>query len=116
VGHRLSEEERQRIMLSCNQLEYAPPWQIVPALADQKLFYSCGEDFVYGSESSFYRVLHQAVRIAAMILKSYESRGWAMTPARAPSSPRSGPRCAVQCHEANWTCITASASLGKESV
>ena len=39
VGHRLSEEERQRILLTCNQPEYAalPPGQIVPALADQKL-------------------------------------------------------------------------------
>ncbi len=54
VGHRLSEEERQRILLTCNQPEYAslPPGQIVPALADQGLY--------IGSESSFYRVLHQA--------------------------------------------------------
>ncbi|WP_432785356.1 helix-turn-helix domain-containing protein [Cyanobium sp. BSA11S] len=54
VAHRLSEEERQRILLTCNQPEYAslPPGQIVPALADQGLF--------IGSESSFYRVLHQA--------------------------------------------------------
>jgi transposase-like protein len=37
VLHRLSEEERQRILLTCNQPEYAslPPGQIVPALADQ---------------------------------------------------------------------------------
>ena len=36
VSHRLSEEERQRILLTCNQPEYAslPPGQIVPALAD----------------------------------------------------------------------------------
>ena len=54
VGHRLSKEERQRIQLICNQPEYAalPSGQIVPALADQKLF--------IGSESSFYGVLHQA--------------------------------------------------------
>jgi len=54
VAHRLSEEERQRILLTCNQPEYAalPPGQIVPALSDQNLF--------IGSESSFYRVLHQA--------------------------------------------------------
>ena len=52
VSHRLSEEERQRILLTCNQPEYAslPPGQIVPALADQGLY--------IGSESSFYRVLH----------------------------------------------------------
>jgi transposase InsO family protein len=30
----------------------------VPALADQGLYHPYGEDFVYGSESSFYRVLH----------------------------------------------------------
>ncbi|WP_409995711.1 DDE-type integrase/transposase/recombinase [Cyanobium sp. HWJ4-Hawea] len=48
----MSEEERQRILLTCNQAEYAslPPGQIVPALADQGLY--------IGSESSFYRVLH----------------------------------------------------------
>ena len=52
VLHRLSEEERQRILLTCNQAEYAslPPGQIVPALADQGLYIA--------SESSFYRVLH----------------------------------------------------------
>ena len=52
VSHKLSEEERQRILLTCNQPEYAslPPGQIVPALADQGLY--------IGSESSFYRVLH----------------------------------------------------------
>ncbi len=52
VLHRLSEEERQRILLTCNQPQYAalPPGQIVPALADQGLY--------IGSESSFYRVLH----------------------------------------------------------
>jgi len=52
VSHKLIEEERQRILLTCNQAEYAslPPRQIVPALADQVLY--------IGSESSFYRVLH----------------------------------------------------------
>jgi putative transposase len=52
VLHRLSEEERQRILLTCNQAESAslPPGQIVPALADQGLY--------IGSESSFYLVLH----------------------------------------------------------
>jgi putative transposase len=49
VAHRLSEEDRQRILLTCNQPEYAslPPGQIVPALADQGLF--------IGSEGSFYQ-------------------------------------------------------------
>jgi putative transposase len=74
VLHRLSEEERQRILLTCNQAEYAslPPGQIVPALADQGLY--------IGSESSFYRVLHahgQAHR-----------RGRA----RPPQEPRAVPR------------------------
>jgi transposase InsO family protein len=52
VSHRLSDEERQRILLICNQPEFAalPPGQIVPALADQGLH--------IGSERSFYRVLH----------------------------------------------------------
>ena len=52
VSHRLSEKERQRILLMCNLPEYAalPPGQIVPGLADQGLY--------IGFESSFYRVLH----------------------------------------------------------
>ena len=74
VVHRLSEEERQRILLTCNQPEYAslPPGQIVPALADQGLY--------IGSESSFYRVLHQAGQC--------HRRGRA----RLPQEPRSVPR------------------------
>ena len=54
VSHRLSEEEGRRILLTCNQPKYAslPPGQIVPALTDQGHY--------IGSESSFYRVLHQA--------------------------------------------------------
>jgi transposase InsO family protein len=74
VAHRLSEEERQRILLTCNQPEYAslPPGQIVPSLADQGLF--------IGSESSFYRVLHQAGQC--------HRRGRA----RLPQEPRSVPR------------------------
>ena len=50
--------ERQQILLSCNQSEFAalPPGQIVPILADQGLYNSSGEDCVYGSERSFYRV------------------------------------------------------------
>jgi putative transposase len=47
VTHKLSEEERQCIVLTCNQAEYAslPPGQIVPDLAHQGLY--------IGSESSF---------------------------------------------------------------
>ena len=74
MSHRLSEEERQRILLTCNQPEYAslPPGQIVPALADQGLF--------IGSESIFYRVLHLAGQC--------HRRGRA----RLPQGPRSVPR------------------------
>jgi putative transposase len=52
VSHRLTEEERQRNLLTCNQPEFAalPPGQIVPILADRGLY--------IGSERSFYRVLH----------------------------------------------------------
>ena len=52
VAHRLSEEERQRILLTCNEPEFAglPPGQIVRVLADRGLS--------IGSERSFYRVLH----------------------------------------------------------
>ncbi|WP_315858060.1 IS3 family transposase [Cyanobium sp. HWJ4-Hawea] len=74
VAHRLSNEERQRILLTCNEPEFAalPPGQIVPALADQGLF--------IGSESSFYRVLHQAGQC--------HRRGRA----RLPQEPRAVPR------------------------
>lgn len=52
ILHPLTEEEQQRILVTCNQPEYAalPPGQIVPILADQGLY--------IGSERSFYRVLH----------------------------------------------------------
>ncbi|MFN9871929.1 MAG: helix-turn-helix domain-containing protein, partial [Cyanobacteriota bacterium] len=52
VSHRLTDEERQRILLTWNQPEFAawPPGQIVPTLADRGLY--------IGSERSFYRVLH----------------------------------------------------------
>jgi putative transposase len=43
VAHCLSDEERQRILLSYNQPEFAalPPGQIVPVLADHELYNSC---------------------------------------------------------------------------
>jgi transposase InsO family protein len=74
VSHRLSEEERQRILHTCNQPEYAslPPGQIVPALADQGLY--------IGSESSCYRILHEAGQC--------QRRGRA----RSPREPRPVPR------------------------
>jgi putative transposase len=74
VAHRLTGEERERILLTCNEHEFAglPPMQIVPVLADRGL-YIC-------SERSFYRMLHahgQAHR-----------RGRA----RPPQQPRAVPR------------------------
>ncbi len=74
MSHRLSEEERQRILLTCNQPEFAalPPGQIVPILADRGLF--------IGSERSFYRVLHAHSQV--------HRRGRA----RPPQQPRPVPR------------------------
>ena len=59
VSHRLSEEERQRILLTCSEPEFAalPPEQIAQILAGRGLYNSSGEDCVYGSERSFYRAL-----------------------------------------------------------
>ncbi len=50
---KLSEQERQLILDTCNQNEYAslPPSQIVPSLLDKGIYIA--------SESSFYRVLKQ---------------------------------------------------------
>jgi putative transposase len=60
VSCRLTEEERQRVLLTCNQPEFAalPPGQIVPILTDRGLYNSFGEYCVYGSRRSFYRDLH----------------------------------------------------------
>ena len=53
-ANKLTPEEKQRVLAICHYPEYAslPPGQIVPRLADQ------GE--YVASESSFYRVLHEA--------------------------------------------------------
>ena len=85
LTHKLSEEERQRILLTCNQPQYAalPPGQIVPALADQGLY--------IGSESSFYRVLHQAGQC--------HRRGRA----RLPQESRSVPRLRADRPNAVWS-------------
>ena len=74
VSHRLTDEERQRILLTCNQPEFAslPPGQIVPILADRGLY--------IGSERSFYRVLHAHGQV--------HRRGRA----RPPQEPRPVPR------------------------
>jgi putative transposase len=50
-ANKLSEEERDQIVTTCNAVEFAslPPSQIVPRLADEGMY--------IGSESTFYRVL-----------------------------------------------------------
>ena len=74
VAHHLSEQERQRILLTYNEAEFAavPPAQIVPVLADQGLYID--------SERSFYRVLHTHGQV--------HRRGRA----RPPKEPRPVPR------------------------
>jgi transposase InsO family protein len=53
-ANKLSDTERQRVLDICHQSEYAslPPGQIVPRLADRGRYIA--------SESSFYRILHDA--------------------------------------------------------
>jgi len=85
VSHNLSEEERQRILLTCNQAEYAslPPGQIVPALADQGIY--------IGSETSFYRVIHAHGQV--------QRRGRA----RPPPAPRPVPRLSASGAKQVWS-------------
>ena len=53
-ANKLSSEERKSVSNVCHDSEYAslPPGQIVPKLADQGVYIA--------SESSFYRILHEA--------------------------------------------------------
>ena len=53
-ANKLTHEEKVRILDICNQGEYrsSPPSQVVPRLADKRVYIA--------SESSFYRVLHEA--------------------------------------------------------
>lgn len=57
-ARRLSDKEKQRLVDTCNQPEFAslPPSQIVPALADQGQY--------IGSESTLYRELKKAGQLA----------------------------------------------------
>jgi len=52
-ANKLSEEEREAILATCNEPAYAslPPSQIVPDLLDRGVY--------LGSESSFYRILKE---------------------------------------------------------
>ena len=85
VSHRLSDEERQRILFTCNEPEFAalPPGQIVPILADRGLY--------IGSERSFYRVLHANSQV--------HRRGRA----RPPQQPRSVPRLEARGPNEVWS-------------
>ena len=85
MAHRLSGEERQRILLTCNEPEFAalPPGQIVPVLADRWLY--------IGSECSFYRVLHAHGQ--------FHLRGRA----RPPHQPRPVPRLRVADPNEVWS-------------
>ena len=85
VSHRLSDEERQRILLTCNQPEFSalPPGQIVPILADRGLY--------IGSERSFYRVLHAHGQV--------HRRGRA----RPPQQPRPVPRLEARAPNQVWS-------------
>jgi putative transposase len=98
ASHQLTEEERQRILLTCNQPEYAslPPGPIVPALADRGLY--------IGSESSFYRVLHahgQANR-----------RGRAQSPQKPRAVPRL--RAAGANQVWSWACLRERISKSRK--
>jgi len=83
VLHRLSEEELQRILLTCNQVDYAslPPGQIVLALADEGLY--------IGSESSYYRVIHAHDQV--------HRRGRERPPQEPGLSQGSGPQGPIRC-------------------
>ena len=93
VPHRLSEEERQRILLTCNEQEFAalPPGQIVPILADRGLF--------IGLERSFYRVLHAHGQV--------NRRGRA----RPPQEPRPVPRLRADGPNQVWSWVCCGPSL-----
>jgi hypothetical protein len=91
VSHRLTQEERQRILLTCNQPEFTalPPGQIVPILADRGFYNSFGEDCVFGSERSSCLVLH-----ADMVRRTGGGQGLLEV---CPNSPRLGAAPTVTC-------------------
>ena len=73
-ANKLSAQERQDILDVCNEPEFAglPPRQIVPILADRGVY--------IGSESTFYRVLHEAE------LQHHRGRSKAPQPRHKPTS------------------------------
>lgn len=73
-NNKFSDEEKQKILDTCNSAEYAdlPPGQIVPRLADKGVY--------IGSESSFYRTLHEASQ------QNHRGRAKAAQPRSKPTS------------------------------
>jgi hypothetical protein len=71
-ANKLSAEERAEVLALCHESPYAslPPGQIVPRLADEGRYIA--------SESSFYRILHEA--------EEQQHRGRARAP-RPPAEP-----------------------------
>ncbi|MCP4206378.1 MAG: helix-turn-helix domain-containing protein [Shimia sp.] len=67
-SNKLTDAEKTQIITLCNQPEYQslPPSQIVPKLADQGHYIA--------SESSFYRVLHEAEQLNHYGLKVHRLR------------------------------------------
>jgi putative transposase len=102
VPHRLMDEERHRILLTCNQPEFAalPPGQIVPVLAVRGLY--------IGSERRlFYRVLHahgQAHRLGRARPPQAPSQSACCRPG-GPISSGAGtsPTCPPACGECGCT-------------
>jgi transposase-like protein len=74
ISHRLTEEERQRILLTCNQPEFAalPPGQIVPILADppsaSKVDASPNRTFQPGGLMEFFQCVLTASRSKRMFV------------------------------------------------
>lgn len=89
-ANKLSEEEQQRILSTCNSARYEslPPSQIVPSLMDEGLYLA--------SESSFYRILKANNQL--------NHRGQSLAPQRsreATTHHASGP-CEVWCWDITY--------------
>ena len=83
--NKLTDEERGEVLALCHAPQFAstPPSQIVPRLADQGRYVA--------SESSFYRVLHQADE------QRHRGRAKAPRQGRAPSTHQATGACQVWC-------------------
>jgi transposase InsO family protein len=89
-ANKLSEEERDRIVATCNAPEFAslPPSQIVPRLADQGTWIA--------SESSFYRVLRERGQ------NHRRGRSRSATRVRPPTSFEAKGPCQVWSWDITW--------------